>query len=211
MADEVLELRPHIKGRQVKPLRAELGDPLTEEEITGLSEEGSRPEENSKPALITQLRDTHHRLARCLASGMTQAQAALQTGYSQSRISILTADPSFKDLIAIYRKEGNEEYTTFQSLATGNMIRAERIIADSLEAVAERDTPLSPAELRPIFEVSSARMDRFGYPAHSVGHNVNHELAGRLKSARLRSGLVDQKEPLLVEELPKGEPVPDES
>lgn len=206
MTDDILELRPHINGQVAKPLRVELGDPLTAEEIAGIA--GNEDHPKSTPA-VEQLRDSHHRLARCLASGMNQAQASLQTGYSNGRISMLCADPSFKDLIEVYRKENNEEYVTFQSLATANMVRAERIIADSLEAVAERETPLSPAELRPIFEVASGRMDRFGYPAHTVGHNVNHDLAGRLKTARQRSGL-DPKGPLVIDAL-KEEPVPDES
>lgn len=210
MADEVLELRPHIKGNIAKPLRAELGAPLTEEDIASLADEPREPTRNPGTTLV-RLRDSHHRLARCLATGMNQLQASLQTGYSQQRIRVLLEDNSFKDLVAIYRKEGNTEFVDFQSLAVANMHRAERIISETLEDVSERETPLSPAELRPIFEIAAQRMDRFGYPAHSVGHNVNHELAGRLKSARLRSGLVEAKEPLVIEELPKGEPVPDES
>lgn len=184
MTDEVLDLTPRIKGARELNLRAELGRDLTSEDIASLAEG-----RGSQPSPIKHLRDSHHRLARCLAAGMTPAQAGLQTGYSQSRISILRQDPSFRDLVEVYRKEGSEEWLEYQSMATANMIRGEKLIADALEAASDSETPLSLGELRPVLDIVSDRQDRFGFPKHTVGHNVAHDLAGKLQAARLRSGL----------------------
>lgn len=54
---------------------------------------------------ISRLRSSHHSLARILALGETQTDAALATGYSISYISILQGDPTFKGLVEYYREE----------------------------------------------------------------------------------------------------------
>lgn len=43
-----------------------------------------------------------------LSSGLTETEVAASTGYSQSRISILKADPSFKELLAYYASRQEE-------------------------------------------------------------------------------------------------------
>jgi hypothetical protein len=121
---------------------------------------------------------------------MKPQEVNLQTGYSLSRLSILQADPAFQDLIAVYREAGAEEYAEYSDLAIGNMVRAERLIEESLEAVAEREQPLTLGELRPLTELISDRADRFGYPKKAVTANINLDFAGRLETARKRSGLL---------------------
>lgn len=138
---------------------------------------------------IKKLRDSHHRIARCFAAGMTDLQVSMQTGYSFSRLSILRTDNSFKDLIETYRKAGVEAFAEYSDIAMGNMVKGERLIEDSLESVGEREAPLELGELRPVLEIVADRADRFGYPRKSTNVNLNLDFAGKLESARRRSGL----------------------
>lgn len=143
----------------------------------------------TKTTVVQKLRDSHHRAAKAFAAGMTRAQVSNQTGYSHNRLSVLLNDKSFQDLIEVYRKTGHDEFLEYSDLATANMIRGEFIVAEALEAVADRETPLSLGELRPVLDIISSRQDRFGFPKQAVNHNVNHDFAGRLQAARQRSGL----------------------
>lgn len=59
---------------------------------------------------IGKLRSIHHELARALAAGAKQVQAAHIVGMSQSRISILMNDPSFRDLVAYYGAQAEQEF-----------------------------------------------------------------------------------------------------
>lgn len=189
MNDLPLDLSPpRLKGRSSLRLEVEVVRPLTSSDVTATSEG-----RGSKPPALKRFRDSHHRVARCFASGMKPNEVNLQTGYSLSRLSILQADPAFQNLIEVYREAGTEEYAEYQDLALANMVRAERLIEESLEAVAERETPLALGELRPLTELISDRADRFGFPKANVQTNVNINFGDRLENARKRSGLLDLK------------------
>lgn len=56
----------------------------------------------TKPQLITRVRNTHHKLAKLLATGESNASASLLTGYSPSYISEIQRDPTFRELLAYY-------------------------------------------------------------------------------------------------------------
>ena len=56
--------------------------------------------------------DRHHSLARLLAGGVTEGEAAATIGYSLSRVSILKQSPAFQDLLALYRQEVDREFAT---------------------------------------------------------------------------------------------------
>jgi hypothetical protein len=51
---------------------------------------------------LTQIRHTHHQLARLLATGTKEQEASLITGYKPTYISVLKGDPSFQDLMEYY-------------------------------------------------------------------------------------------------------------
>lgn len=63
----------------------------------------SPPLVGSKTPNIATLRHSHHQLAQLLAEGMDQNDAALISGYSVSRVSILRRDPAFAELEAHYQ------------------------------------------------------------------------------------------------------------
>ena len=140
------------------------------------------------PALL-RLKDSHHRLAQSFANGFTPAEAGAQTGYSQSRISILLADKSFQDLVEVYRLDGAALRAEYADLATANMITSERILGDSLQAIADSEEPVELSSLRPLLDIISDRADRFGYPKNAINTNVNVEFAGALEKARRRAGI----------------------
>lgn len=80
---------------------------------------------------VKKLRETHHRLARLLASGVKEGHVAALSGYSISRLSILKNDPSFLELVSFYRLEVNEVH-----------LDAERQLAnlrsDAIDELADR-------------------------------------------------------------------------
>lgn len=53
-------------------------------------------------ANLTQIRHSHHQLARILSEGKSHTDASQITGYSPAYISVLKTDPSFSELISYY-------------------------------------------------------------------------------------------------------------
>ena len=53
--------------------------------------------------VVQTLRDNHHRIARAVASGMSNADVAATCGIAINRVSILKSDPAFVELVAHYR------------------------------------------------------------------------------------------------------------
>lgn len=56
------------------------------------------------------LRGAHHALARLLAGGMRDYEAAYATGYSPGYISSLRKDPAFAELMSHYQDQAIHEY-----------------------------------------------------------------------------------------------------
>jgi len=206
---DFLDLTPRLRGpANRKATRVEIRGPLTEDDLRALAAEPNRA--LAVPA-VQKLRDSHHRLARCIASGMNYTSAGHQAGYSQNRVALLMQDPSFKDLVEVYRKANLEVFSEYTDIAMSNLLRGERLVEDALEAAGDREEPLTLGELRPVLDLISDRADRLGYPKHAVGHSVNHDLAARLEAGRRRAKLIDAPSegglPLASGE----EPVEDES
>lgn len=164
-----------------------MGQPriLTRDDLALLAEK--RP---SKPAAM-RYRDPHHRLARLLAMGHRVKQAAEIAGYSYQRVMNLMPDPGFKELIAQYRAMVNEEYKEsvdeFYSMASSNMIKAERQISEHLER-ADEEGELLP--LSQLITLASDGKDRFGYEKkkQQTNLNINADFASMLEKAIARSG-----------------------
>jgi len=62
------------------------------------------------PPDLKKITDRHHMLARLLASGMSEEEAAIHTGYSLSRVSILKNSRAFIEVQNLYREQANEEF-----------------------------------------------------------------------------------------------------
>jgi len=85
----------------------------------------------SKTPSIKTLRATHHRLAQAIASGSSDAEASLITGYSLSRISVLKQDPAFAELLAHYAAARDSVFIDVQQRMAGFAV-------DALEELQER-------------------------------------------------------------------------
>src|SRR5262245_2143560 len=115
-----------------------------------------------RPAPVVQrFRDSHHRVARLLAFGMTVTQVAEATGYSINRICQLKQVPAFQDLTASYRKgvvddEYRKVVKEYYDLVAENKLKAERMVGDRLD-IAEEEGELPP--MRDLISISR-REDR---------------------------------------------------
>ena len=180
-----LDIEPRGRGRAAKANDVSLVRELEPGDLALLASERGTV---SRP--IARLRDRLHSLARCLARGMSNAEAAIVTGYDPSRISVLKGDPSFQELLAYYRAEENEALADFTQRATDLTLTA----MDSLqEALEDEENPMSPAM---VLEIAKFAADRTGHApvTKSLNVNVNAELGNRLDAARNRLRRVDDAE-----------------
>ena len=164
-------------GRAPKPVHAAVVRELEGGDLLLLGEE-----KGVKASAIKRLSDRHHSLARALASGMAPGQAGLTCGYSNSRVSILIDDPTFKELLVFYRQDVHNEYLGLHEQLSGLAKDAAAEIADRLE---EDPTSISIGQL---LEITKMGADRTGHgPATSQTNiNLNVNLADRLQRARER-------------------------
>jgi len=82
---------------------------------------------------LVKLRQRHHHLARLLAAGSSQVEAAAITGYGQSTISILQQDPAFQELMDYYTSQKKEIFLDVQQRLAAVGMQALEEIADRLE------------------------------------------------------------------------------
>ena len=142
-------------------------------------------EENETLGVIEQHRESHHAVARMIAAGMSPNMIRQRTGRSRRSLTLLLADPSFNELVQHYREvveeKWNENVDHYLDLGLANMIRAESLIADKLEADDEVPVML-------LDRISQGRADRFGYGKNST-MKVEHDFAASLDRAIARSGV----------------------
>lgn len=163
-------------GRAAEPVQAELVRALTVLDLELLDDT-----KGVKPPPIKRLGERHHSLARCLAQGMKDWQAAHTCGYDISRVSILKGDPTFQELIAHYRAEVDALFVDSMELAANVTRQAAILTAERLE---EQGDKISLKELRETFVAFG---DRSGMgPSSKQEVNVNVNLADRLAEARKR-------------------------
>lgn len=164
-------------GRAPKELIAELEGELDFSDLDLLA-----TEKGTEAPKIVKLRERHHALARHLAEGKTQNEAALLTRYDPSRVSVLLGDPAFNDLVAHYREQVNREYVDFQRKLAELGVDAAHVLQERIE---EKPEEISDALLLRLVEVSA---DRTGHgPSSKTEVNVKVGIAARLSEARERS------------------------
>lgn len=183
-AGAVQGLRP---GRKAKPLEVNFLREVEERDLLEVvtAEAGIQ----AKP--IAALRQSHHQLARLLATGkMSETEIASITGYSLSRISILKSDPTFQETLSYYRAMEAEQYET----ATADMkVRLAALGFDAIETLHERllDSP-DTFDLKRLQEIVELVSDRTGYGKQStVNQNVQHGLSPATLAAIRGGGAPD--------------------
>jgi hypothetical protein len=163
-------------GRAKKPITAEVERELSLEDVAMLATE--RGVEAPK---IVELRERHHALARLIAEGRKPGEAAVLCRYSQSRMSVLLADPAFQELVRHYTEMVNEEFVDFQAKLSELALDAAHILQSRME---DRPDDLSDALVLQIVQVGA---DRTGHgPTQKTDVNIKVGLAERFASARER-------------------------
>ena len=167
------------RERRVGPVRE-----LTKSDLEELRKPRAQP-------AAARFRDSHHMVARLFASGLKATAVAQRTGYSLTRVVQLRNDPSFEELIANYRGMVDESFKEnvddFIELATSNMLKAERQIADRLD---QADSEEETLPVRELVAISRDAADRFGYGKKTTNLNLNVDFAAQLDRAIKRSGKV---------------------
>jgi hypothetical protein len=187
---EELDIAPRTKGRAGKAVSFGTARELSAADLALLASE-----RGVKPTAIVQLRERHHALARCLAGGMSNSEAAIITGYDPSRISILKSDPLFTKLV--------EDYRTMSSAVTADFVERTNVLA--LTAVNRMQEALeneeSPPSLAQTLEIAKYAADRTGNAptTKTQNVNVNVNLGDRLRAARERSNAILRESQPLIE------------
>ena len=177
-------------GRAAKAVSAELERELGLEDVALLLDE-----KGVQAPQIKEFRERHHALARLIAEGKKPGEAALMQRYSQSRMSVLLADPAFRELVEHYRSIVDEAFLDFQQQLAALALDATMIMRSRME-----DTPddLSDAVVLQIIQVGA---DRTGHgPSQKVEHNHKVGLADRLMSATARVAKMRDVTPVEIED-----------
>ena len=171
------------KGATASPIPIGQPRPLIAADLERLKETRHVPSTPQK------LRDSHHMIARLAAMGLRPGKIAEQVGYSYVRVQSLLVSPAMQELVANYRAKVDEEFVegadAFFTLATQNMIAAERHIAD---AIAEAEDAGELIPIRTALAISRDAADRFGYGKKTQNLNINVDFAAQLERAIARSG-----------------------
>lgn len=168
-------------GRAARLITASVVRPLDSADVALLG-----AEKGSRPAPLKRLSERHHALARCLAGGMSEANAAITCGYVASRVSILKADPAFQELLSFYREDVEAKYLDMHGVLAGLSLDATMELRERLEEdIAAEDKKISVGQL---IELSKLGADRtgFGPQSSSTNLNVNIDMASKLQAARER-------------------------
>lgn len=138
-------------AKKAQPLSLEIIRELTPADLDLIQ---NPPPKGVTTSAISRLRYSHHQLARLLASGTKPGEASLITGYSPSRISILQNDPAFKELLAYYSAQANDQYLDVHS-------RLATLGTNTIEELSERleDSPESFSH-RELLELAELTLDR---------------------------------------------------
>lgn len=173
-----MDLDLPLTGRKHQPILAEVLRSLTEADVALLS-----TERGIQPSSIKKLTDSHHALARCIAEGMKDVEAAAVTGYTPSRISVLRDSPLFAELIEHYRSTKETAFADLHErmLTTGLVAVSE--LADRLEHEPEKIGTST------LLEAVKTLTDRtgFGPSSKTTNVNLNVSLASRVAEGRKRA------------------------
>ena len=179
-------------GRKPTKLAAEVTRELAKDDLQLLTEE-----RGVQPVAIKRLTARHHSLARSLAAGVTQGEAAIINGYTDSRVSILMKDPTFRELYEFYKRDKDAAYIGMHEQLAG-------LAQDAIEELRDRmeDDPADFSKSM-LMDIIVRTADRTGHgPATTNNSNMtlNVNVAERLGAARKR--VADAK---IVDITPKGD------
>lgn len=141
-----------------------------------------------KPSSLRRLSSRHHTLARLIAEGMKQSEAAIAAGYTPQNAVILMKDQSFLELVESYRNDIRARFLDMQSALAGVAIDAVETLRERLEADPDKVTNAT------LIEIAKLGADRSGFgPTTKTEQKIDGNIAVRLDEARRRvqSRLID--------------------
>jgi len=166
---------PPARGRKPTAAVSYVRD-LNESDIKALWDLPEGGLGSTTPAL-QHIKSSHHMLARVLADGKNGNEAALITGYSISRISILQKDPSFANLVQYYKTQVEKCFVNvYERLASLGI--------DSLEELQRRlDENPDGFTLNQLMELAELTLDRSG--AGPTTKNTHQHLVALVDARQL--------------------------
>ena len=155
-----------LTGRRGALVDAEVVRELTAADLVLLD-----VERGIKPVHVKKLRDSHHKAARLIAQGLPMWEVSLHTGLTASRISVLKADPSFQELLALYRQEVGEVNRTAYADGVQKMAALHSDALDEIhDRLDEEPEKFTFADLHDLVKLTS---DRIGLGPQSRTTNLN--------------------------------------
>lgn len=126
--------------------------------------------QGTEPPPLKKIKETHHRLARLLASGLKPVEVAAITGFTQSRISILKNDPAFQELLAHYANTVESKWADMHEQLAGVSLDVLHELRDRLH-----DSPESMSTDQ-LMKFLDSMLDRTGYGVQTKSKNENLNL-----------------------------------
>jgi hypothetical protein len=144
-----LESAARQHGPRAKLIEIEVLGEASEADLKGAASRAS--------GALQEIKEHHHHIARVLAMGNTQREAAAICGFSEERISTLQDDPMFSSLVEFYRSKGSEVFSDVygQLLTVGKAAVQEigRRLVDAPETIKTKE----------LVDVAKLGFDRTGY------------------------------------------------
>jgi len=120
----------------------------------------------TKQPSLKKIRDSHHALARTLASGISNIDASRITGFDQTYISIMKADPAFQELLSFYEDHDEVKQADLRERMT---LIALDVSAEIRDRLHNDPDAFSHSEMR---QLLTALADRVGFGPSSTVHQT---------------------------------------
>ena len=146
--------------KQAAPVEIICIEPLTEADMVAL--QNPIKGLTTSPTLV-KIRASHHRIAQLIAEGRRHTEIALICGISPQRISQLTADPAFQELMAFYVSEQQKVFVDHQQRLADLGTTALEELRDRLETSPEQ------FKTRELLDIVGNTYDRSVAPSKGAG------------------------------------------
>lgn len=172
-----LDLSALLPGRRPAAPEGEVARHIGEAELASLATAGATP-----LVPVVRISQRHHALARALAAGMTEADAAATAGYTQAHVSHLKASPAFRELLDLYRDQHDRIFR-------GTLERLQVLADDSIDVLQDRlERDPDAISVGQLLEIGKLALDRTGFgPQTKTEQTVRIDLAERLRAAQARA------------------------
>lgn len=163
-------------GRRSQPVTVSIVRPIRTTDLVLLA-----TERGVKPEPLKKVTERHHALARLLAAGSSEGEAAAIIGYDLSRVSVLKRDPAFAELISFYRSSVDTEFAATMAQIAG---LSKDILLELRERLENEPEGFTNRDLQGLLRDA---LDRSGYGPTSTQVNLNADLGTKINEARQRA------------------------